>query len=179
VCGSRTRDEDNTPKSARNHRTIQLLPNVLDILPAMPAPLHLGPETFVFQTRIGLPVDRDRFVEQRWQRALRATAIRPRKFYAIRHTFMSTALSRGANIKWLADYCGTPVEMIERHYARWLHDDGSQLALLEAPKPAARAASGGRREDRNVQPDVQPFLAWREPRGKSERRGGDSNSRGL
>jgi hypothetical protein len=42
-----------------------------------------------------LPLDTDRFVEDRWHRALRATGIRGRKFYATRHTFISVALDRG------------------------------------------------------------------------------------
>jgi integrase len=115
---SRTKGEDNAPKTARSERTVTLLPQVVESLRAMPAPLHVAPDSFVFRTPTGLPIDRDRFTRQHWYRALRATGVRPRKFYATRHTFISAALSRGVNIKWLADYCGTSVEMIERHYAR-------------------------------------------------------------
>ena len=42
-----------------------------------------------------------------------------RKFYATRHTFISIALSRGVNLKWLAEYRGTSVVMIERSYGSW------------------------------------------------------------
>ena len=42
--------------------------------------------------------------------------MRPRKFYATRHTFISVALSKGCNLKWVAEYCGTSVEMIEKSY---------------------------------------------------------------
>jgi hypothetical protein len=37
----------------------------------------------------------------------------------------------------VADYCGTSVEMIERHYAKWLQGDDEQLRLLarETPSP--------------------------------------------
>jgi hypothetical protein len=34
----------------------------------------------------------------------------------MRHTFISIAYLRGLNIKWLAEYCGTSVAMIEKHY---------------------------------------------------------------
>src|SRR5205823_12874290 len=54
--------------------------------------------------------------------------IRPRKF--TRHTFISAALSKEANLKWVARYCGTSVEMIDEHYGKWLGDDGGQLAIL-------------------------------------------------
>jgi len=91
----------------------------------------------------------ERFVEKHWRRALRAAGLRPRKFYATRHTFISVAVSTpGVSMKWVADYCGTSVEMIERHYARYLHDNAGQLALLGAarrrrrsPQPASFRAS--------------------------------------
>jgi len=50
--------------------------------------------------------------------------IRPRKFYATRHTFISVAVSKGCNLKWVAEYCGTSVEMIEKSYGRYITDDG-------------------------------------------------------
>ena len=34
------------------------------------------------------------------------------------------ALSAGCNIKWLAEQCGTSVAMIEKHYGRYIKDDG-------------------------------------------------------
>ena len=40
-----------------------------------------------------------------------------------RHTFISLALSHGVNIKWLAEYCGTSVAMIEKHYGRYIKSD--------------------------------------------------------
>jgi integrase len=114
---SRTRGEDNPPKTQNSQRTITLQPDVVAILRAT-QPLHLTPDTFVFATPTGRPLDTDRFVESRWHRALRATGTRPRKFYATRHTFISVALSRGCKAKWVAKYCGTSLEMLDRHYGR-------------------------------------------------------------
>jgi hypothetical protein len=88
------------------------------------------PDTFVFTTPTGLPLDTDRFVELRWHRALRATGIRPRKFYGTRHTFISVALSRGCNPKWVAKYCGTSLEMLDKHYGDWMGDDHGELERL-------------------------------------------------
>src|SRR5206468_7841850 len=77
------------------------------------------------------PVEEERFVDKHWNRALQATGIRPRGFYTTRHTFISAALTDGCNLKWLADYCGTSVEMIERHYGKWMGgDDSVQLAKI-------------------------------------------------
>src|SRR5262245_4493436 len=70
-------------------------------------------------------------------RALRAAGIRPRKFYATRHTFISASLEAGYKIKRLADYCGTSVEMIERHYAGYLRDETPEEMLRLGGQPSA------------------------------------------
>jgi integrase len=123
---SRSYDEDNSPKTARSARTIQLAPSALVVLREMPAPLHRDGDGFVFTTPTGRPVDRDRFVAQHWRRSIRAADLRPRKFYATRHTFISLAMTKGMPLKLVATYCGTSVEMIEQHYGKWLADDMSQ-----------------------------------------------------
>jgi len=113
---SRSRGEDNPPKTKNGQRTIPLPEHVVAVLRAA-QPLHVTPETFVFTTPTGLPLDTDRFVELRWHRALRATGIRPRKFYATRHTFISIALSLGCKVTWVAKYCGTGARS-ERKWSR-------------------------------------------------------------
>jgi integrase len=62
----------------------------------------------------GRPIDVKVFTQWTWNPALRRLNLRPRKFYATRHTFISVALTRGWNLKALAEYCGTSVAMIER-----------------------------------------------------------------
>ena len=131
---SRTLGEDNAPKTKKSERTISLLGKVVAVLRAA-RPLHAAPNTFVFTTCTGRPLDEERFVEKHWHRALRAIEIRPRKFYATRHTFISLAVGKaGINLKWLADYCGTSVEMIEDHYAGALQH-ATQLAQLALLSP--------------------------------------------
>ena len=58
-----------------------------------------------------------------WFRCLRSLGIRPRKAYSTRHKFTGWALSEGANLKGLAEYCGTSVTMIERNYGRFIRSD--------------------------------------------------------
>ncbi len=66
-----------------------------------------------------------------WYRALRGAGVRPRGPYHTRHTFISVGLSYGANIKWLADYCGTSPDMIQRHYGKYIRNDvDEQLARV-------------------------------------------------
>jgi integrase len=61
-----------------------------------------------------------------WYRALRAKQSRERRPYTMRHTFISVGLSAGLNIKWLADYCGTSVAMIEKHYGKYIRNDADE-----------------------------------------------------
>lgn len=53
--------------------------------------------------------------------------------YSLRHTYISLALKGGANIKVLADSCGTSVEMITRHYAKFLASDRRRMLSAALP----------------------------------------------
>ena len=79
-------------------------------------------------------------------RVLRAvpSALRERRFDAAARG-SPLAGATDANLKWIADRCGTSVEMIERHYAKWLGADDEQLALVG---PTTRLAG----RPRKVQP---------------------------
>jgi hypothetical protein len=77
-----------------------------------------------------------------WFRALRSLGIRPRKFHTTRHTFIAWALSEGANLKGLAEYCGTSVQMVEQSYGRYIRKDF--LGLRIAARPKALRATGGK-----------------------------------
>src|SRR5437867_11520698 len=125
---------EDPPKTGKSVRTLPLRSEVVAILRAI-KPLGATEGGFVFTTQAGTALDEERFVEKHWHRALRATGVRPRKFYATRHTFISVAVSKpGINLKWLADYCGTSIEMIEDHYAGELQHAAqvAQLALLSS-----------------------------------------------
>ncbi len=52
----------------------------------------------------------------------------------MRHTFISVGLTNGVNPKWLADYCGTSVAMIEKHYGKYTNDSVEQLSRFLGPK---------------------------------------------
>ncbi len=177
VRRSRTMGEDNPPKTKKSKRTITLLDEVVAVLRET-KPLHVSNDTFVFTTAIGTSLDGERFVEKHWHRALRATGVRPRKFYATRHKFISVAVGTpGINLKWLADYCGTSIEMIERHYASYMHGDDRQLGLLGAGPPGRgrghlRAVGGSGSETL-----TETFSNTPKNVDGTWRRGGDSNSR--
>ena len=124
-------------KTHASVRTIRLLPNVADLLRAM-MPLHADPEAPVFTDLQGRPIDQGEWAREHWRRALQAKGLRWRKFYATRHTFISIGLTTGVLPKFLAEYCGTSLAMIEKHYGRFLssHED-AQLALLASAEPSA------------------------------------------
>jgi integrase len=136
VRRSRTLSEDNAPKTANAARTKSMRPENKAVLGAI-QPLRATETDFVFTTETGSPVNAERFVDKHWRRALRVTGIRPRRLYCARATFISIAVSTsGITPKWVAEYTGTSLEMIERHYGKYMNGDESQLALLGTPTAA-------------------------------------------
>jgi integrase len=66
-----------------------------------------------------------------WYRILRGAGVKERKPYSTRHTFISIGLSNNVNPKWIAEYCGTSVAMIDKHYGKYVRNDSEeQLAKL-------------------------------------------------
>jgi hypothetical protein len=59
-----------------------------------------------------------------------------------RHTFIAWALSEGANLKALAEYCGTSVQMIEHSYGRYICKDFLGPLIAARPKTLGKAAVG-------------------------------------
>jgi integrase len=117
--------EDGPTKTAASERVIALGMPVIEALKAI-KPLHVTETDLVLKNSEGRPINEDKWRKKYWYRALRGCNIRPRKFYATRHTFISDALSQNANIKWLAEYCGTSVAMIEKHYGRYIKSDSRE-----------------------------------------------------
>jgi hypothetical protein len=89
-----------------------------------------------------------------WFRCLRSLGIRPRRFYTTRHTFVAWALSEGANLKGLAEYGGTSVQMIEQSYCA---NDRAELRQVH-PQGLPRASDGSPSKDAAKGP------SWRQNR---------------
>jgi integrase len=158
VRASRYLGQISSPKTAKSRRTIALQPLVVRLLRDL-APLRLDPDAYVFtNAKNGGPINQSEWPKDHWRAALRATGIRPRKFYSTRHTFISAAPTRGVNLKFLADYCGTSVQMIERSYGRFLAaGTDHQLALLAEPSEGGRGGDRGPvrlHENRNLRRGV-------------------------
>ena len=125
ITKSRTLDAEGSPKTAGSERQIRLLSFVIEVL-SVAKPLHSCETDHVFRNEAGQPVKFHTWRKKHWYRALRAKGMRERKPYSTRHSFISLGLSNGVNIKWLADYCGTSVAMIEKHYGRYIKDDAEE-----------------------------------------------------
>jgi len=134
ISRSRYCGDEAATKTRNSERTIRLVPAVREVLQDL-KPLHADAADFVFtNSKNGGPIDQREWPKDHWRQALRGAGVRHRKFYATRHTFISVGLTKGLNLKFLAEYCGTSVAMIERSYGRFLasHVD-EQLALLQRP----------------------------------------------
>ena len=159
----RREGEDNAPKTAGSTREIPILPWIVDLLKRPTRRLHSDGSEFVFLSPEGKPMT-DTWWPKRgaarrpvndaskgiWFRCLRSLGIRPRKFYATRHTFIAWALSEGANMKGLAEYCGTSLQMIEQSYGRYIRKDFLGPLIAARPKSLRRVAAG---EKTGPQPD--------------------------
>jgi integrase len=141
---------ENPTKTAASERDINLRPEVVEVLQDLfsnrPAQMEDDGNDYVFLNENGEPLDfrtwRGKTSGRKtkagtktphgvWYRALRGAGVRPRGPYHTRHTFISIGLSNGANIKWLAEYCGTSIAMIERHYGKYIRSDiDEQLARI-------------------------------------------------
>ena len=125
ISKSRYLGAESGTKTEGSERVIKLHPSVVDVLKVI-KPLHVTEDSPVFLNHDGEPVDFHTWRAKIWYRALRAKEVRVRKPYTMRHTFISVGLTHGVKIKWLAEYCGTSVAMIEKHYGKYLGGDSEE-----------------------------------------------------
>jgi hypothetical protein len=130
---------EDAPKTAASRRTVKLLPNVVELLKSTQM-LNQTPDDYVYTDEQGTPIDQSEFARS-FQGVLRVLSIRPRPFYNTRHTYISVALTTGCNIKWIAEQCGTSVQMIQDNYGKYIRSDG------DAPMLAYLSQSKGNKED--------------------------------
>ena len=194
ISRSRDQGEENAPKTFGSIREIPLLPWTLELLKKLQRPLHSDGAEFVFSTPEGKPMN-DTWWPKRgaarhpkedaskgiWFRCLRSLGIKPRRFYCTRHTFIAWALSEGANLKGLAEYCGTSVQMIEQSYGRYIRKDFLEPLIAARPESLRSAARAeNRTPDRTPErvprksPEISTQNWWRRgelnPRPKAFRR---------
>lgn len=81
-------------------------------------PQDATPETLVFPSPEGKPIDLNNFRNRTWKTVLKSLDIEYRKLYQTRHTFITHALETGKlDAKDVARLVGNSPEVIYRHYA--------------------------------------------------------------
>ena len=162
ISKSRYMDDDGATKTANSERKIKIVSQAADELLKLFKRTaqwrDLPGQEHVFLNEDGNPIDfhtwrgkvsgRETKAGEKtphgvWYRALRGAGVRPRGPYHTRHTFISVGLSYGANIKWIADYCGTSPDMIQKHYGKYIRNDvDEQLERILGRQGATLATEG-------------------------------------
>lgn len=106
------------PKTSSARRTVELFQETVQVLRAI-LPLHVTPETPVFTTTDGRPIEPKTFSEH-WYRCLRALNIRTRGLYCTKDTYVSHALQKVGSVGWVEQQTGVAYATLKKHYARWL-----------------------------------------------------------
>jgi len=148
ITKSAVRGHVGAPKTKASRRVIDLFPWVVEVLKDAPRPLHAKLDDPFFRNLDGGPIRQDTWAAEYWPRILRATGVRPRRFYAARATFISVALSNGEDIKLVAEHCGTSVTMIEKHYGRYIKPE--RFARLRAAVESKTSRSNLRAKERKA-----------------------------
>jgi len=189
ITKSRHLQSEASPKTKGSRRVVHLLPTVVEVLSGT-KPLRVTESSYVFLNKDGRPIDSGNWAKDYWFAPMRAHGIRERKFYSTRHTYISTALSAGVNIKWISEQCGTSVTMIEKHYGKYIGTEGdAPLRDLLAGKSANESANlppshqkttinqkATWRPRRDLNPDASPSQPSAKPTKKPDKskKSGDS-----
>jgi hypothetical protein len=124
VVRSRHLWEDSAPKTGPSARTVELLPETVRLLRAI-EPLRVTPEMPVFTNVDGGPIEPNSLLRH-WYPCLHASGIRVRGLYAMKDTYISTALTAGVITSWLEAQTGVRYETMKRHYGKWLRLKGTR-----------------------------------------------------
>ena len=117
------------PKNLRGRRTV----TGLDLKYLW---LHLkgkAPEAFVFEKPSGGPVTNGS-LKERWTRTLDLAGVRYREPEQMRHTYISTALSRGENALRIAKITGHTVAVLLSSYTEWIPEADATIRTPAASK---------------------------------------------
>ncbi len=130
ILASRVLWEEGPTKTDASERTIRIMPALIAVLREI-RPVDAKPDQYVFVGPRGIALHQDRVRERQWVPALKEIKVSKRRLYDCRHTFISQALTEGVNLKYLAEYCGTSVQMVEKRYGRFLHaSEAEELARI-------------------------------------------------
>lgn len=136
IRASRYLGRESATKTRASDRTIPVAPELRAILAAHLQKRVSEPDAPLFVNTNGDPLNQYHWAPEHWPRCITALELRYRKFYATRHTFISLALSEGADVYGVARYAGTSVAMIEKHYGKYVHRDGGVASFVTKSRGA-------------------------------------------
>lgn len=123
------RGVEGLPKTKSAHRQLPMLDPVVAALKSLQQRPVRSVDDFIFVDKKGLPVKKH--LDRIWARALRKAGLRHRASYQLRHTFASQALAKGLAPGYVAKLLGhSGLEILYRHYARWINDATKQQEQL-------------------------------------------------
>ncbi|MCC3405391.1 MAG: site-specific integrase [Microcoleus sp. PH2017_10_PVI_O_A] len=80
-------------------------------------PVAADSESLVFPSKTGLIADEHNLANRQWKPILEILGIRQRPLYNCRHTFISTCLAKGVQVRQVALWVGNSPRTIWEHYA--------------------------------------------------------------
>ncbi len=140
IRASRSRGEENGPKTSSADRVVRLTPRNVEVLRPI-VPLHARPDGYLFKNMRGEPVNSE-WLYDPFVNAQQALGIRIRDAYTTKDTYISNALTHGVNLTWLSEQTGVAEATLRKHYGRFVHTaarDAAELARLDP-----RSFRGGR-----------------------------------
>ena len=140
------KNEEKAPKTLLGNRTVELSEPAIVALRNQQAYTGEGERVFVnLRTGLALKVSNEVYTE--WVKIIRVAEVRYRRPYQLRHTYASTLITEGANLKWLARQLGhgDSIDMINKHYGAFIEEnsprnvDSLVASALSKRKPAVDA----------------------------------------
>lgn len=111
---SRGQSRDRT-KTGKN-RVVPLSKGVSEMLRDHHAQLNPKPESLVFPSPKGKPLDDHNFSRRQWRSVLESVGVNYRSPYAVRHSAATLALENGANPTAIAKQLGHDPQVLFKHY---------------------------------------------------------------
>jgi integrase len=92
------------------------------------------PDDYLLTAATGTPWTKS-LHDRRVEAAVKKAGLDPAtNLYALRHSYISSALKKGTPTSAVAKQCGTSAAMIEKYYAKWIPSDLAKYAKKVAPK---------------------------------------------